>query len=96
MSPNVVKLPQHQESDISERTCETVDSAFENNCMEIEWHELANVRYLARGGSSLVYSARYLGKPVVVKTLRPKIRQSSLAISDIETELGTSRVFEIQ
>ena len=55
----------------------------------IEWSELTNVEHLTRGGSSLVYSARYKGKLVVVKTLRPKIRQSRFAVSDIESELGT-------
>lgn len=56
---------------------------------DVSWHELGKIRLLARGGSSLVYSATYHGKSVVVKTLRPKIRQSHSAMSDIESELGT-------
>lgn len=57
---------------------------------DIDWQELDDIEHLTRGGSSLIYSAWYQGKPVVVKTLRPKIRESDFAMSDIELELGTS------
>ena len=72
-------------TDFSERTFDDTTTA---TFADIEWHELSCIRHLTRGGSSLVYSARYHGRPVVVKTLRPQLRESDSAVSEFESELG--------
>jgi len=56
--------------------------------LDLQWCQLHNVEYLTDGGTSWIHTAIFDGKPVVVKTLRPECQDTSIAINEIEAEVG--------
>jgi len=64
------------------------NGSFSRTRLDLQWHEISDVKFLTNGASSWVYSALYNGKPVVVKTLNPKCREDPHAVIDIEAEVG--------
>ena len=59
--------------------------------LDLQWQQLNSVEYLTDGGNSWIHTAVFDGKPVVVKTLRPKCQDTALALNEIEAEVGTFR-----
>jgi serine/threonine protein kinase len=53
----------------------------------VNWNQLTNFKFFAEGGRNVLYSARYDGKPVVVKMVKPKFISMHEAIAELETEL---------
>ena len=55
--------------------------------LDVPMNELKDLKYIASGGSSNVYSAEYYEIPVVVKCLKPEFHNEEVFINEMESEI---------
>jgi len=62
-------------------------SSVKGSNLNMEWSELENVMFFVDGGNNWLFSADLNGKPVVVKTIKPKCANMAQAILELEKEV---------
>jgi serine/threonine protein kinase len=55
--------------------------------LDLRWADMRNVEYLTDGGNNWIHTAVMNKTPVVIKQLKPEVRDVSVAITEIEDEL---------
>lgn len=55
--------------------------------LNLHWSDLRNVEYLTDGGNNWIHTAVMKNKSVVVKQLKPEVKDVAVAINEIEGEL---------
>jgi len=63
-------------------------SLFTISVKTIDWSQLHDVEYFTRGGSSIIHTAFYDGKEVIVKVVHPEHENDEGYKNDIENELN--------
>lgn len=56
--------------------------------LNLRWSELSNVEYLTDGGNNWIHTAVMCKMPVVIKQLKPEVKDVAVAINEIEGELA--------
>ena len=55
--------------------------------LNLRWSDLRNVEYLTDGGNNWIHTAVMNKKPIVIKQLKPEVKDVAVAINEIEGEL---------
>jgi len=69
-------------------------SLYTTKIVTINWNQLHDVEYFTKGGSSIIHTAFYNGRDVVVKTINPDIENEEIYNNDIENELNLLSRFD--
>jgi Serine/threonine protein kinase len=56
--------------------------------LNLRWSDLSNVEYLTDGGNNWIHTAVMCKSPVVIKQLKPEVKDVAVAINEIEGELA--------
>lgn len=56
--------------------------------LNLRWSDLSNIEYLTDGGNNWIHTAVMNKMPVVIKQLKPEVKDVAVAINEIEGELG--------
>mmetsp|Transcript_6579 Transcript_6579/g.12403 ORF Transcript_6579/g.12403 Transcript_6579/m.12403 type:complete len:708 (+) Transcript_6579:320-2443(+) len=56
--------------------------------LNLRWGELSNIEYLTDGGNNWIHTAVMSKTPVVIKQLKPEVKDVAVAINEIEGELA--------
>ena len=56
--------------------------------LNVTWGELNNIKYLASGGSSNVYTAMFQGTPAIIKVLKPELADNEISMNQMESEIS--------
>ena len=83
-SPLPLSITQNAECPSKRRTSPSLHTA---SVKTINWDQLHDVEYFERGGSSIIQTAFYDGKEVIVKILNPEYKNNETFKNDLEKEL---------
>jgi len=77
----------------NQHNLQTIDNIFNKAAkndiaFDIEWNELDDVKYLASGGSSNVYTATFRGVPAIIKVLKPELADDETFMNEMESEIS--------
>ena len=55
--------------------------------LDVTMNELKDLKYLASGGGSNVYTAKYNDDPVIIKKIKPEFQSEEAFINEMESEI---------
>ena len=55
--------------------------------INLNWCDLQGIKYFACGGQSVIYTAFYNKVPVIIKTIKPDVRDIDMVVHEIEQEM---------
>lgn len=72
---------------VDDRSISTMEKSVTGADLNLTWSKLRNIEYLTDGGNNWIHTAVMDNHPIVIKQLKPEVKDVAVAMTEIEEEL---------